>query len=167
VEMVRAAAKQGGAEDVIMKLADGFGTVLERPRGLKYSMSVEKGDPLAAELEKLEKEADVSGGERQRLVASRTFMRFTSGAVKLVCVDEPSSNLDPQAEWQLFKNLREVRDGKTMIFVTHRFGHLTKHADVILCMKDGAIIESGTHDELLALSGEYCKMFNIQAKAFD
>lgn len=61
VEMVRAAAKQGGAEDVIKKLADGFGTVLERPRGLKYSMSVEKGDPLAAELEKLEKEADVSG----------------------------------------------------------------------------------------------------------
>lgn len=59
-------------------------------------------------------------------------MRFTSGAVKLVCVDEPSSSLDPEGEWQLFKNLRLVRDGKTMIFVTHRFAHLTKHADVIL-----------------------------------
>ncbi|KAJ7500370.1 P-loop containing nucleoside triphosphate hydrolase protein [Mycena galericulata] len=169
MEMIRAAAKQGGAEDVIAKLADGFGTVLEHPRGLKYGSDVSKGDksPLAAELEKLTKEADVSGGERQRLVASRTFMRFTSGTVKLVCVDEPSSSLDPQAEWQLFKNLRLVRDGKTMIFVTHRFGHLTKHADVILCMKDSAILESGTHDELLALSGEYSKMYNIQAKAFD
>jgi ABC-type bacteriocin/lantibiotic exporter with double-glycine peptidase domain len=59
-------------------------------------------------------------------------MRFTSGAVKLVCVDEPSSNLDPEAEWQLFQNLRQARDGKTMLFVTHRFAHLTKHADVIL-----------------------------------
>ncbi|KAJ7490994.1 P-loop containing nucleoside triphosphate hydrolase protein [Mycena latifolia] len=169
MEMIRAAARQGGAEDVIAKQADGFGTVLEHPRGLKYGSDVQKGDKtlLAEELEKMTKEADVSGGERQRLVASRTFMRFTSGAVKLVCVDEPSSNLDPEGEWQLFKNLRNVRAGKTMIFVTHRFAHLTKHADVILCMKDGAIIESGTHDELFELSGEYCKMFNIQAKAFD
>ncbi|KAJ7041923.1 hypothetical protein C8F04DRAFT_1252406 [Mycena alexandri] len=65
-------------------------------------------------------------------------MRFTSGAVKLVCVDEPSSNMDPEAEWRLFKNLRLVREGKTMIFVTHRFAHLTKHADLILCMREGS-----------------------------
>ncbi|KAF7359053.1 ABC transporter ATP-binding protein [Mycena sanguinolenta] len=118
-------------------------------------------------LEKMTKEADVSGGERQRLVAARTFMRFTSGAVKLVCVDEPSSNLDPDAEWQLFQNLRQARDGKTMIFVTHRFAHLTKHADVILCMNEGKIIEMGTHEELMERDGEYCKMFKIQAAAFE
>ncbi|KAJ7700767.1 P-loop containing nucleoside triphosphate hydrolase protein [Mycena rosella] len=169
MDMIRAAAKLGGAEDVIAKQVDGLGTVLVHPRGLKYGNDVSKGDGslLAEELEKMTKEADVSGGERQRLVASRTFMRFTSGAVKLVCVDEPSANLDPEGEWQLFKNLRSLRAGKTMIFVTHRFAHLTKHADVILCMKDGGIIESGTHEELLELGGEYCKMFNIQAKAFD
>ncbi|KAJ7611789.1 P-loop containing nucleoside triphosphate hydrolase protein [Roridomyces roridus] len=171
LEMIREAARQGGAEDMIAKLADGLGTVLERPRGLQWS-NLEEGEKegneqLKAAVEKMKKEADVSGGERQRLVASRTFMRFTSNTVKLVCVDEPSSSLDPQAEWQLFNNLRQVREGKTMIFVTHRFGHLTKHADVILCMKEGAIIESGTHEELLELGGEYCKMFNIQAKAFD
>ncbi|KAJ7778842.1 P-loop containing nucleoside triphosphate hydrolase protein [Mycena maculata] len=141
MDMIREAARQGGAEDVIAKLADGFGTVLEHPRNMQYGSDVFKGDDslLAVELEKMTKEADVSGGERQRLVASRTFMRFTSGAVKLVCVDEPSSNLDPQAEWQLFKNLRTVRAGKTMIFVTHRFGHLTKHADVILCVTSFAL----------------------------
>ncbi|KAJ7932759.1 P-loop containing nucleoside triphosphate hydrolase protein [Mycena leptocephala] len=169
MDMIRAAATQGGAQDLIAKLADGFETVLEHPRGMQWGVDVKKGDKtlLAEALEKMTKEADVSGGERQRLVASRTFMRFTSGAVKLVCVDEPSSSLDPEAEWQLFQNLRQVRDGKTMIFVTHRFAHLTKHADVILCMKDGAILETGTHEELMARDGEYCKMFNIQAKAFE
>ncbi|KAF8209317.1 P-loop containing nucleoside triphosphate hydrolase protein [Mycena galopus ATCC 62051] len=169
MDMIRTAARQGGAEEVIAKLGDGFETVLEHPRGVRWGNDVKKGDGtlLAEALEKMTKEADVSGGERQRLVASRTFMRFTSGAVKLVCVDEPSSNLDPDAEWQLFKNLRQARDGKTMIFVTHRFAHLTKHADVILCMKEGSILETGTHDELMARDGEYRKMFNIQATAFE
>ncbi|KAJ7184601.1 P-loop containing nucleoside triphosphate hydrolase protein [Mycena filopes] len=168
-DMIQAAAKQGGADGLIGKLAEGLDTVLEHLRGLQYGSDVRKGDGslLAEALEKMTKEADVSGGERQRLVASRTFMRFTSGAVKLVCVDEPSSNLDPEAEWRLFKNLRSVRKGKTMVFVTHRFAHLTKHADLILCMKDGGILESGTHDELMRLGGEYCKMFEIQARAFD
>lgn len=59
-------------------------------------------------------------------------MRFNSEDIKFVAVDEPSSALDPEGELQLFNNLREARDGKTMIFVTHRFGHLTKYADKIL-----------------------------------
>ncbi|KAJ6567089.1 P-loop containing nucleoside triphosphate hydrolase protein [Mycena capillaripes] len=169
VELIREAARQGGAEELIAKLGEGFETVLQHPRGMQWGVDVKKGDKtlLAEAFEKMTKEADVSGGERQRLVASRTFMRFTSGAVKLVCVDEPSSSLDPEAEWQLFQNLRKVRDGKTMIFVTHRFAHLTKHADVILCMKNGSITESGTHEELMVLDGEYCKMFKIQATAFE
>ncbi|KAJ7107214.1 P-loop containing nucleoside triphosphate hydrolase protein [Mycena crocata] len=169
MEMIREAAKQGGADGVIAKCADGFDTILEHPRGLRFGSDVSKGDKtlLAAELERMTKEADVSGGERQRLVASRTFMRFTSGAVKLLCVDEPSSSLDPEGEWKLFKNLRAVRKGMTAIFVTHRYAHLTKHADMILCMKDGGVVESGTHDELMALDGEYSKMYNIQARAFD
>jgi len=59
-------------------------------------------------------------------------MRFNSDSVKLIAVDEPSSALDPEAELELFENIRSMREGKTVIFVTHRFGHLTKHADVIL-----------------------------------
>jgi ABC-type bacteriocin/lantibiotic exporter with double-glycine peptidase domain len=61
-------------------------------------------------------------------------MRFTSEAVRLMIADEGSSALDPEGEWELFKNLRDERSGKTMVFVTHRFGHLTKHADLILCV---------------------------------
>ena len=74
----------------------------------------------------------VVGGEVQRLVASRTFMRISSGKIKLVVADEPTSAMDPEGEFELFRKLRLARAGKTMVFVTHRFGHLTKHADLIL-----------------------------------
>ena len=61
-------------------------------------------------------------------------MRFKSGKVKFVAVDEPSSALDAEGELKLFERLIAVREGKTMIFVTHRFGHLTKYADQIMCV---------------------------------
>jgi ABC-type bacteriocin/lantibiotic exporter with double-glycine peptidase domain len=59
-------------------------------------------------------------------------MRFKTGAVNFVAVDEPSSALDADGELKLFENLIAVREGKTMVFVTHRFGYLTKHADQIM-----------------------------------
>lgn len=59
-------------------------------------------------------------------------MRFRMGKVKFVAVDEPSSALDPTGEFQLFERLRQAGAGKTMIFVTHRFGHLTKFANQIM-----------------------------------
>ena len=61
-------------------------------------------------------------------------MRFKSGKIKFVAVDEPSSALDAEGELKLFERLIAVREGKTMVFVTHRFGHLTRHADQIMCV---------------------------------
>jgi len=89
-------------------------------------------------------------------------MRFKSMGI----VDEPSSALDAEGELQLFQRLMQAREGKTMVFVTHRFGHLTKFADQIICMKDGMIVESGSHGELMAAAGEYSKLYKIQAQAF-
>jgi ABC-type multidrug transport system fused ATPase/permease subunit len=104
--------------------------------------------------------------------------------IRLVVVDEPSAAMDPEGEFEIFKHLREAREGRTMIFITHRFGHLTKHADLILCvlsyhgvhgsvlkslsrcMKEGELAESGTHEELIAKKGEYHNLYNIQAQAF-
>ncbi|KAJ7442645.1 P-loop containing nucleoside triphosphate hydrolase protein [Mycena latifolia] len=163
------AAKRGGADGFMSKLKQGFSTVLD-PKTVQYSVHINRADktPLAKEVEKFETTTDISGGERQRVVASRTFMRFTSETVKLVIADEGSSALDPEGEWELFKNLREERQGKTMVFVTHRFGHLVKYADLILCMKDGRLVESGTHEELMKIpDGEYFKLYDIQAKAFE
>ncbi|KAJ7025386.1 P-loop containing nucleoside triphosphate hydrolase protein [Mycena alexandri] len=139
MDMIRDAARKGGADGFVSKLKQGYSTVLD-PKTIQL--------PLAKEAEKFEKSADISGGERQRVVAS-----------KLTIADEGSSALDPEGEWELFKNLREEREGKTMIFVTHRFGHLTKYADVILCMKDGRLVEFR--------DGEYFKLYDVQAKAFD
>ena len=59
-------------------------------------------------------------------------MRLMSPRTKLLVVDEPTSAMDPTGEYTLFETLRSMRTGKTMVFVTHRFGHLTKHADLIL-----------------------------------
>ena len=59
-------------------------------------------------------------------------MRLIGGNVRLLAADEPTSALDPEGEFELFTRLRRQRGGKTVVFITHRFGHLTKHADLIL-----------------------------------
>ncbi|KAF8894755.1 P-loop containing nucleoside triphosphate hydrolase protein [Infundibulicybe gibba] len=166
MDMIADAARLGGATHCISKLVDGMQTVLD-PLSDACGINLPAGvidHPLAVELEKLEKKVDISGGEDKGF--ARTFMRFKSGTIRFVAVDEPSSALDPDGELQLFNRLIEHRTGKTMVFVTHRFGHLTKHADIILCMKDGALVERGTHEHLMTLQGEYAKLYNIQAQAF-
>ncbi|KAF8323100.1 P-loop containing nucleoside triphosphate hydrolase protein [Clavulina sp. PMI_390] len=107
----------------------------------------------------------LSGGQSQRLALARTFMRPEDDC-SLLIYDEPSAALDPQAEYDLFQRLKSLRGKKTMIFSTHRFGHLTKHADLILYMQDSTILESGTHDQLIAQQGAYAHLYNIQASAF-
>ncbi|KAF8163822.1 P-loop containing nucleoside triphosphate hydrolase protein [Crassisporium funariophilum] len=165
-DMVAEALKEGGAFDFVEKLKDGINTELE-PSSKTWSVNLygNKSHPLYDEMQKIKKKIDISGGERQRIVAARTFMRFKSGKVKFVAVDEPSSALDAEGERQLFQKLIGLREGKTL-FVTHRFGHITKHADQIICMKDGSIAELGTHQELMQKNGEYAKLYDIQASAF-
>ncbi|KAJ7778846.1 P-loop containing nucleoside triphosphate hydrolase protein [Mycena maculata] len=165
--LISESARKGRAEAFISKYAEKYDTVLE-PKAVNelYDCSEMDGTPLSKIYGGFDKKTKVSGGEQQRVAASRTFMRLTSGKIRLLIADEPSSNLDPQGEWELFQNILQERKGKTMIFVTHRFGHLTRHADLILCMKDGCLVEQGTHKDLMALTGEYSKLYEIQARAF-
>jgi len=86
--------------------------------------------------------------------------------IALLLFDEPSAALDPEAEYDLFERLRKLRGSKTMIFSSHRFGNLTRHADLILYMKDAEILEQGNHSELIKLDGGYASMYKIQASAF-
>ncbi|KAG2091008.1 uncharacterized protein F5147DRAFT_780120 [Suillus discolor] len=174
LDKIARAAKLAGAQDVIENFTEGYDTVLEPVKTAQISRTGRGNEVLKKEYEKMEKNNKrvwcVSfarmGGEKQRLVASRTFMRMLSEDIKFVIVDEPSSALDPGGEYELFKQLREARKGRTMIFVTHRFAHLTKFADLILCMKGGSVIEMGTHQELLNHQGEYAHLYNVQAQAF-
>ncbi|TFK33868.1 P-loop containing nucleoside triphosphate hydrolase protein [Crucibulum laeve] len=167
-ELISQAAKKGGASHLLSKLSEGMQTVLEPENNIwSRNFSGIPDHPLHQTRKNLSSNVDLSGGEKQRIAASRTFMRLFSEKVKFVAVDEPSSALDPEGELQLFERLIAARKGKTMVFVTHRFGHLTKHADKIICMKDGSIVEQGSHKELMKLSGEYAKLYSIQARAFE
>ncbi|KAG2004512.1 ATP-binding cassette transporter [Coprinopsis cinerea AmutBmut pab1-1] len=168
--LVKDAAERGGAAEFISKMGKGYDTVLDAHRFRnkhEFNLPDDENHPLQKRIQSLpNKKANISGGERQRVIAARSFMRLHSGKIKFVAVDEPSSALDAEAELRLFQQLLAVRDGKTLVFVTHRFGHLTKFADMILCMKGGRIVETGTHAELMSTGGEYAKLYDIQAGAF-
>ncbi|TFK21669.1 P-loop containing nucleoside triphosphate hydrolase protein [Coprinopsis marcescibilis] len=166
-ELVKDAAEKGGAASFIKKLDKGFATVLD-PKLYPSCVNLygDKEHPLYKKMKALEKKVEISGGEKQRVVAARSFMRMNSGRIHFVAVDEPSSALDAEGEQDLFNRLLEAREGKTIVFVTHRFGYLTRHADLIVCMKDGAVLETGNHDQIMRKDGEYAKLYNIQARAF-
>ncbi|KAG9120881.1 hypothetical protein FRC07_003404 [Ceratobasidium sp. 392] len=167
-EAIEEAAKLGGAYDFVQKLPLKFDTNL-KPNCSGYSNTSygeeEDDETMYQKFIDAQKDTKLSGGEWQRLALSKSFMK-NSDKVRLLCYDEPSASLDPKAEYEMFERLRKLRGEKTMIFVTHRFGHLTKYADLILYVKEGSIVEKGTHKELLAMDGEYAKMYKIQSQAF-
>ncbi|CAK5279803.1 unnamed protein product, partial [Mycena citricolor] len=173
-DRVEEAARMGGATQFIERLDEGFDTYLKRPVGDVYS-SLPLGTKTlfgrSVEYRSIRgaggissHEQGLSGGQMQRIALSRTFMR--DDGVGLLCFDEPSASLDPTAEHDLFERLRMLRGNKTMIFSSHRFGNLTRHADLILYMDDSVILESGTHDQLIRAGGGYAKIWNLQAQAF-
>lgn len=81
----------------------------------------------------------------------------------IIILDEPTAALDPVSEAKIIKKFLDISIGKTSIFVTHRLGSCI-NADVIQVMKEGELVEQGTHDELILLNGEYTELFNMQAK---
>ena len=80
-------------------------------------------------------------------------------------MDEPSSALDPIAEYNLNVGIDKNARGKTVVFITHRLS-TTRHVDKIYMFENGKIIESGSHDELISSNGKYADMFELQAKKY-
>ncbi|MCR5209940.1 MAG: ABC transporter ATP-binding protein/permease [Lachnospiraceae bacterium] len=104
---------------------------------------------------------DLSGGESQKLAISRVFYKNAG----LMILDEPSSALDPIAEYQLNHAMLEATGDKTVIFISHRLS-TTRIADRIVMLEKGSIAEQGTHEELLAMDGKYAQMWKVQAGAY-
>lgn len=104
---------------------------------------------------------DLSGGQRQKLYLARAIYKRN----RLLILDEPTSALDPLAEAELYKKYNILSKGKTSIYISHRLAS-TKFCDKVAYIKDGKILEIGTHDELMDLGGEYNKIFNIQSKYY-
>lgn len=112
--------------------------------------------PLTKEFEK--DGVDLSGGEKQKVAIARAFYKDSHYAV----MDEPSSALDPIAEYKLNQNMMEIAKNRTVIFISHRLS-TTVMADKIYMFERGEIIEQGSHSELMALDGKYAEMFKKQA----
>ncbi|MBO5968537.1 MAG: ABC transporter ATP-binding protein [Clostridia bacterium] len=103
----------------------------------------------------------LSGGESQKVAIARVFV----GSFELMIMDEPSSALDPIAEFELNQSILKNAENKTVIFISHRLS-TTRMADRIYMFDHGSIIESGSHDELMALNGKYAEMYRVQAKKY-
>ena len=81
------------------------------------------------------------------------------------CLDEPTSALDAQAEFELFARLRRLAEGRTAVYISHRFSTV-RQADRILFFEHGRLVEEGTHDTLMRLGGRYARLFTLQASAY-
>ena len=104
---------------------------------------------------------ELSGGEGQKLALARALCKDTG----ILILDEPTSTLDPIAEYEMFSSLHDISEGKTTIFISHRLSS-TKFCDRIFVIQDGVITEDGSHSELMAQGGLYADMFESQAKFY-
>jgi len=129
--------------------------------GISNILNSKKG--LATELGYLTEDSiNLSGGQWQRIALARTLFKNAS----LVVLDEPTSAIDPNSELDLLKNLIEVSDEKTLIVITHRIG-IAANVDKIVVMKEGEIIEIGSHVELVNSRGYYFDMWTKQKELYN
>ncbi len=140
-QIAEKALKQSGVWDKIASLPKGADTVLTREFEIDG--------------------AGLSGGENQKVSAARLFARDFEIAI----LDEPSSALDPIAEYKMYENLIDVTKDKTVIYISHRLSSAVL-SDRIYVLGNGTILETGSHAELMAQEGEYSKMFTLQASSY-
>lgn len=153
-------------ENVLLDVADGCGE-----DGIKEALAdsglmerverMEKGIDTPLTTEFMEDGMDLSGGESQKLAIARVFYKKAG----LMILDEPSSALDPIAEYQLNHAMLSATKDKTVIFISHRLS-TTRLADRIIMLEQGRIVEQGSHCELLARDGKYAQMWRVQAGAY-
>ena len=104
---------------------------------------------------------DLSGGQWQRIALARLFFRDAP----FVILDEPTAALDAKAEHALFASIRDLLAGRSVLLISHRFSSV-READRIYVLEEGAVVEHGTHEELMELDGRYAEMFALQAAAY-
>jgi len=137
---IKRAAKRSQADEVIAKLPGGYQQMI----GKRFRNGVE-----------------LSGGEWQKIAIARAYMRNAA----VLILDEPTAALDARSEFEVFQRFKELSSGKTAILISHRFSSV-RMADRILVLAHDQIEAAGTHDELLAQSGRYSELFELQAAGY-
>lgn len=134
-EEIEGAARAANCHDFIIRLPDGYDTVLG------------------------ERGAHISGGERQRICVARAFLRDAP----ILILDEPTSSIDSKTEDVILDSLEELMEGRTSFMIAHRLSTV-RHADQILVMQDGRVVEKGIHEELVDRGGVYTGLHTAQTK---
>lgn len=136
------AIQQTGLQKIIDKLPSNINTIL----GKEYDKEGQ----------------DLSGGEWQRVILARAYM----GRKQILILDEPTASIDPYEEERMLEEFNSILNGKTAILISHRIS-FARLADRIVMMKDGKIIEEGTHEELLVKKGYYHELFTSQKNLYE
>lgn len=137
-ELVVDALKKAGVYDKVMTLKGGLDALMTKEFDAEGAV--------------------LSGGESQKVAVARTFVK--NAPMKIF--DEPSSALDPIAEYELFQNIMKEGSNHTMLFISHRLSSV-KNCDKVFMLEKGRLIEEGTHQELIAADGSYAQMYKKQA----
>lgn len=175
--LIQQAASRSGAASLISGLANGLDTPLGRWLVGSGSGSGE------------EEGAELSGGEWQKIALARAFMRAGSSGTEemtantdsaeaasangtqaknyaqILILDEPTAALDAQSEHELYQRFSELTRGKTTLLISHRLA-CVKLADKIILLKQGRVFEQGSHAELMALGGEYARLYHLQSQQY-
>ncbi|MGW6449819.1 ABC transporter ATP-binding protein [Lentzea sp. NPDC055074] len=137
---VEDSARRAGADERIERLPQGY----DSPLGRWFDQGV-----------------SLSGGEWQKIALARAFQR----EAPILVLDEPTSALDARAEHDLFSRLRELSEGRTTLYISHRFSTV-RQAERILLLEHGKVAEYGTHEELMSAKAGYAELFTLQAQAY-
>ena len=137
-------------------------SALEKAGFAKRLKKLPKGLDTQVTAEFDEEGVNFSGGESQKIAISRAFFKDAD----ILIMDEPSSALDPIAEYELNKAMESAAEGKTVFYISHRLS-TTRDADRIIMLENGRIVEEGTHESLLAKGGKYAGMWKVQAGRYE
>ncbi len=137
---IKEAAEKSMAADVINRLQNKYEQMLGR---------------------RFEGGVDLSGGEWQKVALARAYLR----EAQVLILDEPTAALDARAEYEVFRRFNDLTEGKTALFISHRFSTV-RMAERIIVLENGSIAEEGSHDRLMMRGGRYAEMFELQASSY-